>query len=101
MNRRLINYTPWAKALLGLLTLIPLVYYKPPQKIIELLKEYPKQLKGFLGLVFTAIIALALNDSGIVAAAMMFIFGGILLLLVLFEQRDKRSDYIVDVKDQD
>ncbi len=101
MNRRLINYTPWSKALLGLLILIPLLYYKPSQKIIELLKKYPEQLKGFLGLVFTAIIALVLNDSGIVAAAMMFIFGGILLLLVLFDERDKRSDYSVDVQDRD
>lgn len=99
MNRRLINYTPWAKALLGFLILIPLLYYKPSQRIIELLRKYPEQLKGFLGLVFTAIIALVFNDSGIVAAAMMFIFGGVLLLLVLFEERGKRSDYRVNVKD--
>lgn len=99
MNRRLINYTPWSKALLGFLVLIPLLYYKPSQKIIELLRKYPEQLKGFLGLVFSAIIALLFNDSGIVAAAMMFIFGGILLLLVLFEERDKRSDDRVNVKD--
>ncbi|MGE5605735.1 MAG: hypothetical protein ACM3YE_08600 [Bacteroidota bacterium] len=100
MNWRLINYTPWSKALLGCLIVIPLLYYKPSQKIIELLRKYPDQLKGFLGLVFSAIIALVLNDSGIVAAAMMFIFGGILLLLVLFKERNKRSDYSVNVKDQ-
>lgn len=92
MNLRLIDYTPWSKALLGVLILVPLLYYKPSQKIIELLRKYPDQLKGFLGLVFTASIALVVNDSGIVAVATMFIFGGILLLLVLFEERDKRSD---------
>mgnify|MGYP002410464504 CR=1 FL=1 len=99
MNRRLINYTPWSKALLGFLILIPLLYYKPSQRIIKLLRKYPNQLKGFLGLVFSAIIALVLNDSGIVAAAMMFIFGGILLLLVFFEELGKRSDYLGNVKD--
>lgn len=96
MNWRLINYTPWSKALLGFLIVIPLLYYKPSPKIIELLNKYPHQLKGFLGLVFSAIFALVLNDSGIVAAAMMFMFGGILLLLVLFEERDKRSDSSVN-----
>ncbi len=92
MNLRLIDYTPWSKALLAILLIIPLLYYKPSQKIIELLRKYPEQLKGFLGLVFTAFIALVVNDSGIVAVATMFLFGGVLLLLVLFEERDKRSD---------
>lgn len=92
MNLRLIDYTPWSKALLGIMVIIPLLYYKPSQKIIELLRKYPEQLKGFLGLVFTAFIALVVNDSGIVAVATMFLFGGILLLLVLFEARDKRGD---------
>lgn len=92
MNLRLIDYTPWSKALLAILVIIPLLYYKPSQKIIELLRKYPEQLKGFLGLVFTAFIALVVNDSGIVAVATMFLFGGVLLLLVLFEERDKRSD---------
>ncbi len=100
MNLRLINYTPWSKALLAFLIVIPLLYYKPSQKIIELLRKYPNQLKGILGLVFTAFFALVFNDSGIVAAALMFIFGIILLLLVLFEERDERSDYSVCVKDQ-
>ena len=96
MNWRLINYTPWSKALLGFLIVIPLLYYKPVPKIIELLSKYPHQLKGFLGLVFSAIFALVLNDSGIVAASMMFMFGGILLLLVLFKEWDKRSDSSVN-----
>lgn len=100
MNWRLINYTPWSKALLGFLIVIPLLYYKPAPKIIELLSKYPHQLKGFLGLVFSAIFALVLNDSGIVAASMMFLFGGILLLLVLFKEWDKRSDFSVNGEDQ-
>lgn len=91
MNLRLINYTPWSKALLAILILVPLLYYKPSQKITELLRKYPESLRVFLGLVFTALIALIVNDSGIVAVATMLIFGGVLLLLVLFEERDKRG----------
>lgn len=100
MNRRLINYTPWSKALLGCLIVIPLLYYKPSQKIIRLLRKYPERLKGFLGLVFSAFIALLCNDSGIVTAAMMFVFGGILLLLVLFEEHGQRSDDSVNFQNQ-
>ncbi len=91
MNLRLIDYSPWSKVLLGVLILVPLLYYKPSQKIIELLRKYPDSLRGFLGLIFTAFIALVVNDSGIVAVATMLIFGGVLLLLVLFEEQDKRS----------
>ncbi|NLW49007.1 MAG: hypothetical protein GXY86_16965 [Firmicutes bacterium] len=91
MNLRLINYTPWSKVLLGILILVPLLYYKPSQKIIELIRNYPDFLRGFLGLVFTALIALILNDSGIVTVATMLLFGGVLLLLISFEELNKRS----------
>lgn len=91
MNLRLIDYTPWSKALLGILILVPLLYYKPSQKIIELLRKYPEPLRGFLGLIFTAFIALILNDSGIVTVATMLLFGGVLLMLVFFTELGKRS----------
>jgi hypothetical protein len=91
MNLRLIDYTPWSKALLGILILVPLLYYKPSQKIIELLRKHPEPLRGFLGLIFTAFIALIVNDSGIVTVATMLLFGGVLLLLVFFEELDKRG----------
>lgn len=91
MNLRLIDYTPWSKALLGILILVPLLYYKPSRKIIELLRKHPEPLRGFLGLVFTAIIALIVNDSGIVTVATMLLFGVVLLLLVFFEEPDKRG----------
>jgi hypothetical protein len=91
MNLRLINYTPWSKVLLGILILVPLLYYKPSQKIIKLIRNYPDLLRGFLGLVFTALIALVLNDSGIVTVATMLLFGGVLLLLIFFEELNKRS----------
>lgn len=91
MNLRLINYTPWSKVLLGILILVPLLYYKPSQKIMELIRNYPDYVRGFLGLVFTALIALILNDSGIVTVATMLLFGGVLLLLISFEELNKRS----------
>ncbi|NLY74664.1 MAG: hypothetical protein GX075_05105 [Firmicutes bacterium] len=89
LNLRLINYTPWSKVLLGILILVPLLYCKPSPKITELMHNYPERLTGFLGLVFTALIALLVNDTGIVAVATLFVFGGVLLLLVLFDDSAK------------
>jgi len=89
LNLRLINYTPWSKVLLGILIMVPLLYCKPSPKVIELMRNYPEPLTGFLGLVFTALIALLANDTGIVAVATLFVFGGVLLLLVLFDDSTK------------
>ena len=86
MGMRLIGYTPWAKVLLAILVAIPLLYKKPPTVLARLIKNHPGIMRGILGLTFTALIALVVNDSGIVAVATMFIFGAFMLLQVIFEE---------------
>ncbi|MCL6589811.1 MAG: hypothetical protein K6U80_07650 [Firmicutes bacterium] len=87
MNWRLINYTPWTKVLIGVLLLVPFVYKKPPAMVQDLIQKYPDLIHGFFGLTVTALIALLVNDSGIVTVATMFIFGSVMLFLALFQER--------------
>lgn len=86
LNFRLIGYTPWAKVLIAIPLIVPFLYKRPPAVVDRLLKRYPEIIRGFLGLTFTAAIGLVLNDSGIVCAATMFIFGTIMCLLVIFKE---------------
>lgn len=75
LNLRLINYSAWTKVLIGILLVIPILYKKPPAVVAGLIQKHPGITRGFLGLSITALIALLVNDSGIVTAATMYIFG--------------------------
>jgi hypothetical protein len=86
LNLRLIDYSAWTRVLIGVLLAIPLFYKKPPIKLAGLFQKYPGITKGFLGLNITAIIGLLVNDSGIVTAATMFIFGAFMLLMTVIEE---------------
>ncbi|HEX3044857.1 MAG TPA: hypothetical protein VHY08_08875, partial [Bacillota bacterium] len=83
LNLRLINYSIWGRVLIGILIAVPLIYKRPPQAIAGFFDKYPEITRGFLGLVITAIVGLVINDSGIVTAATMFIFGIIMLFIAI------------------
>ena len=91
LNLHLINYSVWTKVLIGVLLAIPVFYKKPPARVAQLFHDYPAVSGGFLGLTITATIGLLVNDSGIVTAATMYIFGLIMLLAVVFEEWHKQD----------
>jgi hypothetical protein len=87
MNLRLISSTPLTVILIGALIVIPFLYRYPPAPIKRLMEKYPEIISGFVGLSITAFIGLVTNDSGIVSAAMAFLFGIGLVLLVILKER--------------
>ncbi len=80
LNYDLMTSSPWTWALIGLLALGPLLYKTRSKVVAVLFADYPMLFKGWVGLSWTALIGIAVNDTGIVAAATMMIFGGALLL---------------------
>lgn len=92
LNIRLIAYTPWTKVLLAILVAIPILYKKPPLLVARFIQRYPAETSGFFGLSLTAIVALLINDSGIVTVTTMYMFGlPMLLLLILKDWVCKRG----------
>ncbi len=87
MNLRLITTTPLTIILLGFLMYIPFLYWHPPLSIKNLMAKYPQISSGFVGLSITALIGLFTNDSGIVSAAMSFLFGISLLIPIIIKER--------------
>ncbi len=97
LNIRLIAYTFWTKILILILLVIPILYKKPPLLISRFIQKYQGQTRGFFGLTLTAIVALLINDTGIVTVATMYMFGLPMLLLLILEDwnvriRDKKGD---------
>ncbi len=87
LNLRLIGSTPLAPLLIGLLLAIPILYRYPPRRVRVLIDRYPELMAGFTGFGITALIGLLVNDSGITAAALMSVYGLIMLMMALSEAR--------------
>ncbi len=93
LNLRLISSTPLTVVLIGVLGAIPLLYRFPPRPIGEFAVKYPVIISGLVGLAITALIGLLTNDSGIVSAAMTFLFGiGLIMVLMVTECFGEKGD---------
>ncbi|HOV43299.1 MAG TPA: hypothetical protein PLE01_05210 [Syntrophothermus lipocalidus] len=74
MNIKLIRYTIWSRVFLVSLATLAVLLYRPHGVIKSIGEEYPYVLRGLVGVVTGAFVALVFNDSGIVAAATTTIF---------------------------
>ncbi|MBC7347038.1 MAG: hypothetical protein H5U00_06215, partial [Clostridia bacterium] len=83
-NLRLIRYTVWTRALLSGLAVLAVLLYYQVGKVGECCRSYPKLTRSLVAMVAGSFVALVFNDSGIVAAATMMIYGiGPFLTLIL------------------
>lgn len=86
LNLHLISCAPLSLILIGILLAIPILYRFPPATLKRLIDKYPEVMAGLTGLAITALIGFSANDSGIVSAAMIFMFGiGLSLTVALKE----------------
>jgi hypothetical protein len=91
LNLTLISYTGWSYVLLALMALIPYFYKNPPPPLAKLMARFPVYSRGILGFIITCVIGFLANDSGIVTAATMFIFGFDLFLILAIHERHSRE----------
>lgn len=87
LNWDLIRYTPLTYVLIGILAAVPLLNKYPPAWLQKRIRQYPEAAAGLTGLCITALIALGLNDTGIVAAATMFMYGLAMVLVIVITER--------------
>lgn len=84
MNIRLFRYTIWTKVLVVSLAITLWLLHKPASWVRNLLGCFPVIVAATKGALITAIVALLVNDSGVVAAATAMIpVTTVLLFLVL------------------
>jgi len=84
MNLRLMGVTVWSKVLLSAIFVLGILLYKPIGFIKKISFKYSKIAIGWTGIIVSCIIAFAVNDSGIVAAAtsVVFLTSTILYLII-------------------
>ncbi|TDF96184.1 hypothetical protein [Paenibacillus piri] len=85
MNAHLIRVSVWSKVLLTGLAVMAALVLRPRGPFRRWQRRYPYLMYGCAANVIGTIFALALNDSGIVAAATMIIYGSVPLLLLKLE----------------
>ncbi|MCR4418823.1 MAG: hypothetical protein QHH27_07685 [Clostridia bacterium] len=84
---RLIRYTIWTRALLAGMVVLAVLFYHPVGKLDRFRSALPRLSRCLGAMVLASFVALIFNDSGIVAAATMMIYGiGPLLSLILDER---------------
>jgi hypothetical protein len=95
INIKLIKYTIWSRIFLASLGMLALLFYRPPGVMEGVRRERPYLFKGLVGLVTGSIVALIFNDSGVVAAATTMIFGIPLLIYLVLDQLEGKSQGLV------
>lgn len=86
LNLRLISSTPITLLLIGILSAVPVLCRFPPAALRRLIAKHTQVSAGLTGLAVTALIGFLVNDSGIVSAAMIFMFGFSLILTVILKE---------------
>ncbi len=92
LNLRLIGSTPLTLVLIGILLVMPVFYRFPPAPLQRVMDKHPEAIAGLAGLAVTALIGFLVNDSGIVSAAMTFMFGIGLGLTVVIKELDRAKE---------
>lgn len=90
VNIKLIKYTIWSRVFLVTLAALAIFIYFPVGAMKSLLQKRPIPVKGFAGIVTAALVALVINDSGIVAASTTSIFLALPCLLMMIKHQQTR-----------
>lgn len=89
MNWRLLKYTIWTRVLLASLAVSLFLLIRPTSWLQKVLGQFPSIMAAAKGALLAALIALLVNDSGVVAAATAMIpVTAVLLFLASTKQRD-------------
>ncbi|MDA8234047.1 MAG: hypothetical protein M0Z31_04430, partial [Clostridia bacterium] len=87
INFRLIKYTMWSRVFITSIIVLAILFYRPVGVMKVLQNKFSILYIGFVGVTVGSIVALVFNDSGIVAAATMMIFGSAPLISMVIKER--------------
>ena len=93
MNLTLIEYTVWSRVFLTFFIVLAVLFLRPGEKTAGIDRRFPALAKGIRGALAGSITALAVNDSGIVAAATGLLFPVVLLTMIILEDYAYDEDH--------
>lgn len=89
MNWRLIQVTSWSKVMLTSLFVMAILFIK--NSFHNLKDKYTYIFYGFYGVVLGALIALFVNDSGVIAASTMIIYVAVPMLYLSLTEKELKN----------
>jgi hypothetical protein len=89
MNYKLIKNSLWSRVLGSFLALLGILAAIKKDEFKEILKKHPGVLKNGISALVGIVVALAFNDSGIIAASTMTVFLGPLFFHLVVEELEK------------
>jgi hypothetical protein len=91
MNIKLIRYTIWSYVFMVILLVVSLLLVRPVGAMQQLRQRHPGIFNGFIGIITAAVVALLVNDSGIVAASTTSIYLVFPILLLMLDVKQDES----------
>lgn len=74
MNLKLFRYSVWSRAFVIALAVLAWLLYRPTPLMLRIKRLYPCAVLGLAGTIVGALVALLVNDSGVVAGALVLHF---------------------------
>lgn len=89
MNLKLIRYTAWTRALFAFLGAVAFLWIRPVGLTKRVMKAHPGFASSFAASLVAVLVALLVNDSGVVAAAMVTLYPSLVLLYLAGEEASR------------
>lgn len=86
MNAHLIGVSIWVKGFTAALITMAAALLSPQGLLRRWRQEHAQLMNGFMAIAAGSLVALAFNDSGIVAAATMLVYAAVPMLLLRFQE---------------
>ena len=91
MNFRLVRYSLWGRVMFLFIFLVVFLYYYPVGLSEKIFHEKPGFKAAIGGIIAGTVTAFLFNDSGVVAAATIMLYGGLPFLLLCIHEMSSRS----------
>ncbi len=91
MNIKLIRYSIWSWVLMTGILALAVLFYRPVGVLKKIMVSHPYLNSGMIGVITASIVALCVNDSGIVAAATSITYGVAIIIDLIMKEKEVKQ----------
>lgn len=88
MNIKLIRYSIWSWVLMTGILALAVLFYRPVGVLRKIMISHPYLNSGMIGVITASIVALCVNDSGIVAAATSITYAVAIIIDLIMKEKE-------------
>ncbi|MCK8825088.1 hypothetical protein [Fuchsiella alkaliacetigena] len=88
MNLKLLRWTIWTQVVVAFIVILAFLFKYPLGIVKNLIQDYPYLCYGFSGVIWGSVVAMLVNDSGIVATATLLLFPVLSFVYLVMQRID-------------